>query len=73
VNVSDRTTLILIGAVLVLLGVAWLIVKVLKRRPESGIDMAILETFHLRCAPGGFSLPSWRRRSSSPRHDGGAL
>jgi phosphatidate cytidylyltransferase len=48
VNVSDRTTLILIGAVLVLLGVAWLIVKVLKRRPESGIDMAILETFHLR-------------------------
>ena len=33
---------------LVLLGCAWTIVKVLKRRPESGIDPAILETFHLR-------------------------
>jgi phosphatidate cytidylyltransferase len=45
---TDPSTLYLIGAVLVLLGCAWTIVVVLKRRPESGIDMAILETFHLR-------------------------
>ena len=47
-NIFDLRTLSLIGAVLVLLGCAWTIVKVLKRRPESGIDPAILETFHLR-------------------------
>ena len=47
-NISDSRTLSLIGVVLVLLGIAWAIVKVLKRRPESGIDPAILETFRLR-------------------------
>jgi len=41
-------TLILIGVVLLLLFVCWAIIKVLKRRPESGIDAAILETFRLR-------------------------
>lgn len=45
---EQRLTLILIGTVLLLLGCAWVVVKVLKRRPESGIDPAILETFHLR-------------------------
>jgi len=45
---SDGRTLGLIGAVLVLLGLCWAIVKILKRRPESGIDAAILETFRLR-------------------------
>jgi phosphatidate cytidylyltransferase len=48
VNIGDPRTLSLIGTVLLLLGIAWAIVKVLKRRPESGIDAAILETFHLR-------------------------
>ncbi len=47
-NIFDPRTLSLIGAVLVLLGVATVVVQVLKRRPESGIDAAILETFHLR-------------------------
>ena len=45
---NDPRTLILIGVVLLLLGLCWAIVKVLKRRPESGIDAAILETFRLR-------------------------
>ncbi len=48
VDIFDIKTLSLIGAVLVLLGVLWTIVQVLKRRPESGIDSAILETFHRR-------------------------
>lgn len=46
--ISDPRTLSLIGAVLLLLGASWAIVQVLKRRPESGIDAAILETFRLR-------------------------
>lgn len=46
--ISDPLTLSLIGAVLVLLGCSWAVVKVLERRPESGIDPAILETFHHR-------------------------
>jgi phosphatidate cytidylyltransferase len=45
---SDFRTLSLMGAVLVLLFAAWGIIKILKRRPESGIDAAILETFRLR-------------------------
>ncbi len=44
----EPRTLGLIGAVLVLLGVATAVVKVLKRRPDSGIDPAILETFSSR-------------------------
>lgn len=47
-SIFDARTLGLIGAVLVLLGSAWGVVKILKRRPESGIDPAILETFDLR-------------------------
>ena len=47
-NSFDAQTLSLIGTVLLLLGCAWAVVKVLKRRPESGIDPAILESFHLR-------------------------
>ncbi len=46
--ISDVRTLSLIGAVLILLGTSWAIVKLLRRRPESGIDPAILETFRLR-------------------------
>ena len=38
----------MIGGVLLLLGIAEVIVRILKRRPESGIDAAILETFRLR-------------------------
>ncbi len=45
---SDFRTLGLVGTVLVLLLVAWAIIEILKRRPESGIDAAILETFRLR-------------------------
>jgi phosphatidate cytidylyltransferase len=48
VDIFEPKTLSLICPVLVLLGIAWTVVKVLKRRPESGIDAAILETFHLR-------------------------
>jgi phosphatidate cytidylyltransferase len=48
VNIYDPKTLGLIGAVLVLLGVAWGILKLLERRPESGLDAAILETFERR-------------------------
>ncbi len=47
-SIFDPRTLSLIGAVLVLLGAATAVIKVLKRRPESGIDPAILETFGLR-------------------------
>ncbi len=47
-NIFDARTLSLIGAVLLLLGTAWAVVKVLKRRSESSLDPAILETFHLR-------------------------
>jgi len=47
-NIFDGRTLSLIGAVLVLLGCSWAIVKLLARRSESGIDAAILETFHRR-------------------------
>ncbi|MEN6452396.1 MAG: phosphatidate cytidylyltransferase [Thermoguttaceae bacterium] len=46
--IFDVRTLCLIGAVLVLLGSAETIIYVLRRRPESGIDAAILETFRLR-------------------------
>ncbi len=47
-NISDARTLWLVGAVLTLLFAAWGIIKILERRPESGIDAAILETFRLR-------------------------
>jgi phosphatidate cytidylyltransferase len=47
-NIFDRWTLGLVGAVLSLLFAAWGVIKILKRRPESGIDPAILETFRLR-------------------------
>ena len=47
-NIFDPRTMSLIGAVLVLLGVAELIVWALRRRPAGGIDPAILETFRLR-------------------------
>ncbi len=47
-NIFDPRTLSLIGSVLLLLAAATVVVQVLKRRPESGIDAAILETFHLR-------------------------
>jgi phosphatidate cytidylyltransferase len=49
-NVFDlpTPTLCLIGAVLLLLGSSWAIVQVLQRRPESGIDATILDTFHRR-------------------------
>ena len=43
---NDSRTLWLIGAVLVLLSISWAIIKVLKRRPESGIDVAILSQVH---------------------------
>jgi phosphatidate cytidylyltransferase len=48
----DWQTLSLIGAVLVLLGAAWGIVTLLKRRPDSGLDAAILETFARRLRAG---------------------
>jgi phosphatidate cytidylyltransferase len=48
VNISDPRTLSLIGVVLLLLGCAWATVNLLKRRSESGIDMAVIETFHRR-------------------------
>ena len=44
----DGRTLGLVGGVLVLLGMATLIVRVLRRRADSGINPAILETFGLR-------------------------
>lgn len=47
-NIFDPRTMSLIGAVLVLLGAAEVIVWALRRRPASGIDTAILETFRLR-------------------------
>ncbi len=42
------TTLGLVGGVLVLLGAATAIVQILKRRTDTAIDPAILETFRLR-------------------------
>lgn len=45
---GDVWTLGLIGSVLVLLGASSVVVQILKRRPESGIDAAILETFRMR-------------------------
>jgi phosphatidate cytidylyltransferase len=47
-NLFNVRTLVLIGAVLLLLGMAELVVRVLRRRPDSGIDAAILESFRLR-------------------------
>ncbi|HID75431.1 MAG TPA: phosphatidate cytidylyltransferase [Planctomycetaceae bacterium] len=44
----DLKTLSLVGGVLVLLGAAAAVVHVLKRRTDSGIDPAIVETFRLR-------------------------
>ena len=44
----DATTLGLVGGVLVLLGAATAVVQILKRRTDSTIDPAILETFRLR-------------------------
>jgi phosphatidate cytidylyltransferase len=46
--VDDWRTLSLIGAVLTLLAISSAIIYLLRRRPESGIDPAILETFRLR-------------------------
>jgi phosphatidate cytidylyltransferase len=48
VNIFDLTTSILACAVLLLLGASWVIIHVLGRRPESGIDAAIIETFRRR-------------------------
>ena len=47
-NLFDLRTLSLVGAVLLLLGAATVIIQILRRRPESGIDTAILDTFRLR-------------------------
>ena len=47
-SIFDARTLSLIGTVLLLLFAASVVVRVLKRRPESGIDAAILDTFQLR-------------------------
>jgi len=44
----DKPTLILAGTVLLLLGIAEVIIRILRRRPESGIDTAILDTFRSR-------------------------
>ena len=44
----DPRTLSLVGTVLLLLGAATAIIQILRRRPESGIDTAILETFRQR-------------------------
>ena len=51
--INNKSLLGLIGGVLLLLGIAEVILRILKRRPESGIDTAILETFRLRVAPVG--------------------
>ena len=44
----DAKTLGLFGGVLVLLGIATLVVRFLKRRADLGLDPAIVETFRLR-------------------------
>ncbi|NUQ61904.1 MAG: phosphatidate cytidylyltransferase [Pirellulales bacterium] len=44
----DVSTLALIGGVLVLLGVATAVVQMIKRRTDTSVDPAILETFRLR-------------------------
>jgi phosphatidate cytidylyltransferase len=44
----DRNTLILVGGVLVLLGVASAVVQGLKKRTDSGLDTAVIETFRRR-------------------------
>jgi phosphatidate cytidylyltransferase len=44
----DARTLSLVGGVLILLGAATIVVQVLRRRADSGINTAILETFRLR-------------------------
>ena len=72
-NSSDLKTLSLICTVLVLLGAAWAIVKLLKRRPDSGLDTAILETFERAGAgvvdlvrhPGG-GFPAGPRGDGDP-------
>ena len=45
---DDWRTICLVGAVLALLGFTTGVVQVLKHRPESGLDAAIIETFRLR-------------------------
>ncbi|MGD0516206.1 MAG: phosphatidate cytidylyltransferase [Thermoguttaceae bacterium] len=45
---DDWRTICLVGAVLALLGFTTGVVKILKHRPESGLDAAIIETFQLR-------------------------
>jgi phosphatidate cytidylyltransferase len=45
---DDWRTICLVGAVLTLLSSATGVVQVLKHRPESGLDTAIIETFQLR-------------------------
>jgi phosphatidate cytidylyltransferase len=45
---DDWRTICLVGAVLALLGFTTGVVQILKHRPESGLDAAIIETFQLR-------------------------
>jgi phosphatidate cytidylyltransferase len=45
---ESKNTLCLVAAVLILLGISSAIVSILRRRPESRIDPAILETFRFR-------------------------
>lgn len=47
-DIFNPETMGLIGTVLVLLGTLWAVVKILERRPRSGIDATILDTFHRR-------------------------
>jgi len=44
----ELKTLSLVGSVLLLLLTAWGVIKILERRPESGIDAGILKTFRMR-------------------------
>ena len=47
-DIFNPETMGLIGTVLVLLGTLWAVVQVLERRPQSGIDAMIIDTFHRR-------------------------
>jgi phosphatidate cytidylyltransferase len=46
--VFDLRTLLLVGGVLVVLGIASAVVQLLKKRADSGLDTAVIETFRLR-------------------------
>lgn len=63
----DAITLGLVGGVLVLLGAATAIVQILKRRTDSTIDPAILETFRLRIRTWWLLCTSWPPASSCTR------